>query len=360
MRRALLALLLLAAPAAAQKVTLPAEVKGDPVDFVLVKSDTDCSSLRWVVIDQGLKLFPPDQLKDTRTAVVVATKAGRYRLLAYGEAGGLTKRGIPGQTWVGLVTRSGYNERAAWCYQHRSGSNHSLPDSEERSMAESYSSDGQPCVNALEDRRTVHGNGFKDISGQRFGRVLVLCYSHTKGKIAYWHCRCDCGKAWVVRGHNLRRGGTTSCGCLNRERITKHGMSRGSREYDAWCLMKSRCNSQKHVSYANYGGRGIKVCEEWSEFLRFLEDVGPAPSQHHELDRIDNDGDYERGNVRWATRKQQSRNKRTTRLITYEGETLCVQDWSNRFAVADSTLRQWLNRYGVEGAFARCRARSCL
>lgn len=83
----LICLILLAASALGQSVKLPAEVKGDPVDFVLVKADTDCTSLRWVVIDAGLKLFPPDQLKDTRTAVVVATRAGRYRILAYGAKG---------------------------------------------------------------------------------------------------------------------------------------------------------------------------------------------------------------------------------------------------------------------------------
>src|SRR6516162_3218907 len=107
----------------------------------------------------------------------------------------------------------------------------------------------------------------------------------------------------------------------------KHGM-RGSKEYSSWKHMKGRCQNQRHRFYQNYGGRGIKVCDRWQKFEAFFADMGFAPTPEHELDRIDNDGYYEPGNVRWATRRENSLNRRSTMWLTFRGKTQCLSDWA--------------------------------
>jgi hypothetical protein len=140
---------------------------------------------------------------------------------------------------------------------------------------------------------------------KRFGRLVVRDYAGgTK-----WVCICDCGAHRIVSGASLRGGKTRSCGCLARDVATKHGMSR-SKEYNAWKSMKARCFNPRHQAYENYGGRGITVCEKYLPFEGWFPDVGLAPSPDHSLDRIDNDGNYAPGNVHWATRSEQTRNRR--------------------------------------------------
>lgn len=158
---------------------------------------------------------------------------------------------------------------------------------------------------------------------------------------------------------NLRSGGTKSCGCYAREKLssisTKHGHTKNRRvtsEYRAWCKMKERCNNKKDKCYPNYGGRGIKICDRWEcSFENFLEDMGYKPSSKHSIDRIDVNGDYRPSNCRWATAKEQARNKTNNRVIHYKGKELCSSHWGEVLGMHRSTIEQRLDRgWSVEKA----------
>lgn len=165
------------------------------------------------------------------------------------------------------------------------------------------------------------GGRFTDLTGQRFNRFLVLfraTNARTKGGylLVQWYCRCDCGAVVILPMQAITSGNTKSCGCLKREvnhaRLVTHGMSR-SAEYKAWHGAKSRCTNPATANYADYGGRGIRMADEWlNDFQAFFDHLGPRPSPAHSVDRIDNDGHYEPGNVRWATRSHQNNNQRNS------------------------------------------------
>lgn len=146
-----------------------------------------------------------------------------------------------------------------------------------------------------------------DLSGSRFGRLTVLGRAPNKSttkRNAYWFCRCDCGSPRSVRADLLKRGTTVSCGCFNKDNVrrifTKHGLYL-SPGYVAWVNMRKRCDDTTTRHYKNYGGRRIDVCEEWrGSFVAFFESVGSRPGPGYELDRINNDGNYEPGNCRWS------------------------------------------------------------
>lgn len=155
-----------------------------------------------------------------------------------------------------------------------------------------------------------------DLRGVRFGALVVLDRLPGVGR-SRWQCRCDCGELTSVLACNLKHDHTKSCGCARRNAArsiglanTRHGMHT-SPEYRAWQSMIRRCESPSHPGFAYWGGRGIKVYDQWrASFDVFLADMGRRPSKTHSLDRINNDGNYEPGNCRWATKKQQVNNRR--------------------------------------------------
>jgi hypothetical protein len=156
-----------------------------------------------------------------------------------------------------------------------------------------------------------------------FSRLTVISREpNGPARMARWLCRCSCGTETIVTASNLRSGHTRSCGCLSFEvsnacNVT-HGQTRGrerSPEYRAWQSMWYRCTNSNTVDWPNYGGRGIRVCPEWRDFTVFLKHVGPRPASWMSLDRIDVNGNYESGNVRWATPSQQRRNQRRQRAV---------------------------------------------
>lgn len=178
--------------------------------------------------------------------------------------------------------------------------------------------------------------------GNRYGKLVVSDLSDRK---RHYKCKCDCGREVVVLKYNLLKGNSTSCGCV---RLKQKGLStKYPSEHSSWAKMIRRCTNQDDRSYKDYGGRGIKVCEPWrNSFEQFLKDMGPRPSMLYSIDRINNDGDYEPSNCRWATRKTQANNCRKNHYVTYKGETLSLAEVSDKYGIARTTLINRVNLLG--------------
>lgn len=199
----------------------------------------------------------------------------------------------------------------------------------------------------------VKGNSLQDLTGKRFGRLVALNLSDKKvGRKTFWDCKCDCGNFKTVRTDILKSGKTLSCGCLKKEQDkinlpngqgrVKHGFSK-MRIYHIWDRMHSRCENSSNSSYANYGGRGIKVCPEWSDVNGFIKWAYFHGYQSNlTIDRIDVNGNYEPANCRWATWDEQAKNKQNTILIKYLGQTKPLTVWASELGIDKALLR---NRY---------------
>lgn len=194
---------------------------------------------------------------------------------------------------------------------------------------------------------------FEDLTGRTFGRLTVISRAPNQGKKTMWNCRCNCKDETIitVAANSLKRGRTQSCGCLAREllaqRSTTHGKSK-ERIYHTWCDIKDRCNNPNRPAYKTYGARGITVAPEWeNDFDAFYNYVSKLPhfgEKGYSLDRIDNDSGYEPCNLRFATPKEQGRNRRTNIWVEYNGEEMCLKDAAAKSGVPYKTLH---HRYKV-------------
>lgn len=199
----------------------------------------------------------------------------------------------------------------------------------------------------------------KDYSGQRFGRLTAVSLLEREPlqNNHLWRFVCDCGTEKPIRIKSVRSGHTSSCGCMQREALASrnetHGLSRlKPREYRSWKDMRARCSNPNNDDYADYGGRGIRVCERWNDFSAFCADMGDRQAGRT-IDRIDNNGNYEPGNCRWSEAKTQANNKRSNRVITMGGVSKTLQAWCDQFGIEPSKVRYRLSRgWSLEAAFS--------
>ena len=197
----------------------------------------------------------------------------------------------------------------------------------------------------------------KDITGLRFGRLVVIERAENQGKRVMWRCLCECGTEIVTRGDNLTSGRSQSCGCYNKERSsqnhTKHGGSQ-TRLHAEWRKIKYRCNNPNCDRWNDYGGRGITVCKEWAVSFEAFRDWALANGyqDHLTIDRIDVNGKYEPGNCRWITNQKQQNNRRDNHYITYNGETQTITEWARIYGLSENGLVHRIRRgWEIERAF---------
>ena len=202
----------------------------------------------------------------------------------------------------------------------------------------------------------------KDLVGMKFGRLTVLergrdRVSKNGRKRIYWRCKCDCGNIKEVLGDNLRCGYTKSCGCIQKERVSKARYKHGdtdSRLYNVWSAIKRRCFNSTVPEYHRYGGRGITMCDEWldySAFRAWAYEAGyrnDAKRGECTIDRIDNNGNYCPENCRWATQQEQMNNIRNNHRLTCWGETHTIAEWSRICNIPYSKLFQRLYRHKMD------------
>jgi len=214
------------------------------------------------------------------------------------------------------------------------------------------------------------GNRLIDLKGKSFGHLQVVAFAGFRlrdsgSKSYYWLCRCDCGSESHIDGCCLRRGSATDCGCRRGDWSITHGMAE-SQEYQVWLAMKQRCLNPNSPCYDSYGDRGITICDRWREsFQAFFDDMGLRPFDAATIERVDNDGNYEPANCRWATRSEQNENTRQTRLLEFRGMSMSLGKWVRYTGISRKVLRRRLDIHGWSVARAlstppKCRPRRAL
>lgn len=209
-------------------------------------------------------------------------------------------------------------------------------------------------VDPAKDRRKLE---LINLASRRFGQLVVLKYVGRGDRNHYWECKCDCGELSIANSKCLLSGMTTSCGCYRMQRMLKstqtHGHTANYRtpEYKTWQNMRSRCENPNAVGFHAYGGRGVRVCEEWrlgdgtkSGFECFLADIGPRPTEKHSLDRINVDGNYEPGNCRWADNQQQQRNRRDNIWVEVDGRRMLISDAIEKLDIPRTSFYRLLDK----------------
>lgn len=191
----------------------------------------------------------------------------------------------------------------------------------------------------------------KDITGQKFGRLTVIKFLRIENHKAIWLCECECGNLTEVATNHLTSGHTKSCGCLHKERTIESHKTHGqknTRLYRIWRCMKQRCYNKNFPYFQDYGGRGITVCSEWyNDFMAFYDwAMKNGYDNTLTIDRIDVNGNYEPNNCRWATAKQQARNRRNNINFTYNGETHCLKQWCEILGLNYNTVGTRFYTYG--------------
>ena len=189
-----------------------------------------------------------------------------------------------------------------------------------------------------------------DLTGLRFGRLVVKERDWSKKKAAYWFCLCDCGNTATVQATHLRSGATQSCGCLHDESSRKttwktHGAYK-TRIYQTWLGMKGRCYNERNSRYPNYGGRGITVCEEWRDSFEAFRDWAMANGYRDDLtiERKDVNGDYCPENCCWATQKEQQNNRSNNLMLTHNGKTQTITQWAKETGINEMALRSRIKK----------------
>ena len=190
-----------------------------------------------------------------------------------------------------------------------------------------------------------------NLIGQKFGKLTVVRRTdNDKWGHVRWLCRCNCKNKneIIVFDCNLKSGGTKSCGCIQKkeasQRLMTHGRSQKDETYQSWEAMIQRCNNRNARNYYLYGGRGINVCVKWQKFESFLWDMGKRPTKNHSIDRIDNNGNYCKENCRWATKREQARNRRDNHYVTYNGKTQLLVEWSEEIGIPINVLKGRIRR----------------
>lgn len=180
-----------------------------------------------------------------------------------------------------------------------------------------------------------------DLTGQRFGRLVVIEESKMRNKSGNvkWKCKCDCGNYTYSNGYDLRKGNTQSCGCYNRDIVKKENPNYKKHLYFVYHSIKCRCYNPNDRAYHNYGARGIKLSDKWDTYDKFEEwSLKNGYKEGLWIDRIDNDADYSPDNCRWATPKEQQNNKRTNRLLKIGNEVKTITQWSELTGIKSCTI----------------------